>query len=63
MTVRQLTKEMLVELKENHLSEKIGNPSYGELADADNLVSDDEIFAEYADTEFSVDDFACSAVS
>lgn len=32
-------------------------PSYGELAEADSLVTDGELEAEYAETEFTEDDF------
>ena len=33
----------------------------GELADADALISDEELFDVYEDTEFSPDDFFCSS--
>ena len=45
MTVHELTREQLIELKQHMLCEQ-GSPSYGELADADELVSDEAAFAE-----------------
>lgn len=60
MTVHELTREQLIELKQHMLCEQ-GSPSYGELADADELVSDETAFAEYDTTEFSEDDFFCTA--
>ena len=66
MTVKQLNRDMLIELKQNYLSEKIYNEgerciSYGELADVDEIVSDDTIYKEYEGYDFGVDDFFCSA--
>lgn len=65
MTVKQLTRDMLIELKEHYLAQKRdehgGGISYEELANADELVSDEEVFEKYAGTDFSVDDFCCSA--
>ena len=43
MTVHELTREQLIELKQHMLCEQ-GSPSYGELADADELVSDETVF-------------------
>ena len=43
MTVHELTREQLIELKQHMLCEQ-GSPSYGELADADGRVGTDEIF-------------------
>ena len=61
MKVTELNREQLEELKQNYLTRKNEEngegTSYGELADADRLVSDEEIFNEYADTEFTEDDF------
>ena len=39
------------------MDEKGESPSYGELADADRLVSDQELEAEFGNTEFVPDDF------
>lgn len=60
MTVHELTREQLIELKQHMLCEQ-GSPSYGELADADELVSDESAFAEFDATDFSEDDFFCTA--
>lgn len=61
MTVRELSREQLDELKQNHLTRKMDeageSPSYGELAEASEKISDEEIFDEYDGTEFSPDDF------
>lgn len=60
MNVRELSREQLIELKQGYLTQK-GNPSYGELAAADELVPDETIFEEYSATEFTPDDFVCAA--
>lgn len=64
MTVRELSSEQLDELKQNHLTRKMDeageSPSYGELVEASEKISDEEIFDEYDGTEFSPDDFMCS---
>ena len=64
MTVRELSRDMLVELKQSYLSGKLDAVgqciSYDELADADELITDAEVFAEYQDFDFSEDDFWCS---
>lgn len=60
MTVRELAKDQLIELKQHMLCQQ-GSPSYGELADADELISDESAFAEFDGTEFTEDDFFCSA--
>lgn len=59
MTVHDLTRDQLILLKQQHLLVTQGHVSWGELADVDNLVSDEEIFEEYAGTVFSEDDFPC----
>lgn len=38
-------------------------PSQGELLDADELISDEEMAAEYAGTEFVAEDLLCSSPS
>ena len=45
------------ELRRRRLEEKGEGISYGELADADTLVTDEELEAEFSDTEFVPDDF------
>lgn len=62
MTVCELTKEQMLELKQQyltgHLLEVEGrSPSYGELAAADEIVPDWIIFNQYGGTIFSPDDF------
>ena len=62
MTVNELTRDQLVELKGNYFTElHNGNVSYGELAIIDDLVSDETIFEEYGGYVFSNDDFFCTA--
>jgi hypothetical protein len=63
MSVEELNKEQLTELKQNYYCNVVKENegvSYGELADVDNLVSDKEIKEYYSDTYFVNDDFACS---
>lgn len=62
MSVRELTSEEMVFLKVCLLMENLDknegrSPSWGELAVADELVSDEEVFAAYEGTVFSPDDF------
>ena len=57
MSVYELSKNQLIELKQNYLCEVQKNVSYGELCDADNIISDEEIFNEYENVKFSEDDF------
>lgn len=59
MTVHELTRDQLIELKQNMLC-KQGSPSCGELADADILISDEAVFTAYSDTDFTEDDFFCT---
>lgn len=64
MTVYDLNRDQLVELKQHYLTEQMDargeSPSWGELADADEIISDEEIYDEYAGTIFSPDDFSSS---
>ena len=60
MSVKDLTREQLIELKQRYYTERNENVSYGELADIDNLVSDNEIFEEYGDITFVEEDFLCN---
>lgn len=62
MTVSELTREQLVQLKQSYLTDHLlevedRTPSYGELADADEIVPDAVIFGAEAATIFSPDDF------
>ena len=59
MTFNELNRDQLIELKQ-HMLGQWGDPSWGELADADSLISDEKAFAEYGDVEFVPEDFACS---
>lgn len=64
MNFNELTEEQRLELKQRILTERLDakgeSPSYGELADADDLVSDADLADRYGDTVFSPDDFFCS---
>lgn len=65
MDVKELSREQLVELKQNYLTELADKRngegvSYGELANADELVTDEEIFLFYAGVDFVSEDFFCS---
>lgn len=60
MSVKELTREQLIELKQRYYTERNENVSYGELADIDNLVSDNEIFEEYEHITFVAEDFLCN---
>ena len=59
MSVKDLTREQLIELKQRYYTERNEDVSYGELADIDNLVSDNEIFEEYGHITFVEEDFLC----
>ena len=66
MKVTELTRDELTELKQRYLMEKRDEehedePSYGELAAIDELVSDDEVYAEYDYIDFVKDDFFCNS--
>lgn len=57
MKVKELTRSQLVELKQRYYTEKNGDVSYGELADINNIVTDNEIFEEYQNVDFVEEDF------
>lgn len=71
MNVNDLSREQLEELAQSYLSEhyheynpdaaELEGPSYGELADALEIVGLDTLKKEYAATDFSNDDFFSSA--
>ena len=65
MWVEDLNRDQLIELKQHMLTERYDergeSPSWGELAEADDLISDSEVYAEYSGTVFSEDDFSSSA--
>lgn len=60
MTIKDLSVEQKLELKQNFLA-KDNDVSYGELTCADELVSDEELEEEYGHVEFTNDDFFCTA--
>lgn len=70
MDVRDLNREQLTQLKVNYMcqladeglfAEMFGvdynEPSYGDIANADELVPDDVIFEHYEGSDFVEDDF------
>ena len=65
MTVYELNRDQLTELKQNYytqlLDERGESPSYDELANIDDYISDGEIYAAYEAYSFTPGDFACSA--
>ena len=67
MTFDELSKDQKYELKQRMLIARYDKnsegPSYGELADADEIISDDEARKWAEGIEFSPDDFLCSAGS
>ena len=56
MTVKELNRSQLIELKQSYLCSK-NNTSWWDLANADHLVSDKLIYKLYENTEFVEDDF------
>lgn len=60
MNVHELQRDQLIELKQRYLCEH-GDPSWGDMADSDELVADQMIFDEYEDVDFTEDDFSCTA--
>lgn len=65
MTVYELSRDQLIELKQNYIDEKNTEAGQGtswyELAEADTLVSDKEVYAAYECYDFGNDDFFCTA--
>lgn len=59
MTVRELNRDQLDELKQRYIIDTVENPSWGELADTDSI-ADEIIFKEYELFVFTNDDFFCS---
>ena len=61
MTVHELNHDQLVSLKQQMVSDRCyergEDASYGELADADETISDAEVFAEFDGTNFVEEDF------
>lgn len=62
MRVDELLKCQKTELKQKFFSEKENRDlSYQELADINELVTDDELIKKYSNVDFSMDDFFCTA--
>lgn len=65
MDVKELSRDQLIELKQNFICEEneaAGRGTYwGELVCADDLVADETIFAYCEGTVFTDDDFCCTA--
>jgi len=62
MTVYDLNRDQLEELKQNHIVEKYdGELGCGEVMELADRISDDEIRELYSGYSFSPDDFASSA--
>ena len=65
LTVSELSDDQMLELKQNYLCQHLDevedrSPSYGELADADEIVPTELIYDAYSGTLFVPDDFFCS---
>ena len=57
MTYDELNRDQILALKQNYLVRTQNNVSYNELAEADNLVSDEELEQEYKNVNFVEEDF------
>jgi len=57
MTVKELNRDQMVQLKQDYLVEIRGDVSYGELADADSIGTDAQMFDYYGGVDFVPDDF------
>lgn len=57
MTVHELNRDQMLQLKQDYLCNTQESVSWGELADADSLVSDTTIMEEYGGINFVPDDF------
>lgn len=60
MTVHELTRDQLNELKQHYICDESYHVSMNDIANADILISDEEIFDEYDGIEFTEDDFLWS---
>lgn len=63
-TLNELNAEQITELKQSYLCNvkyKDEGVSWGELTDADELVSMEELEEEYGHISFTDDDFFCTA--
>lgn len=57
MKLTELNQKQRLQLKESILTEKLVNVSYGELANANSLISDTELEECFGTTTFVEDDF------
>ena len=61
MNVQELNRDQLIQLKQEMLMERMDAegdwPSWGELADADSPISDEDVQSQLAVTMFTTDDF------
>jgi hypothetical protein len=64
MTVYELNRDQLIELKQAYITEKndeVGEgTSWAEIAAVDDVISDKEIFERYEGYTFTNDDFYCT---
>ena len=65
MSVYELKKEQMTELKSRYFTDYIYETEnrdvfLSELANIDNIISDDDIYENYGDIDFAEDDFFCS---
>lgn len=63
MTVHDLNPDQLLQLKQSMLCERMDakdeSPAYGDLDEADEIISDMEVMSQYAGVNFVPDDFFC----
>lgn len=63
MTVQDLNREQLQQVKVNYYTNDCNEPdgplSYGDILGIDNIVSDEEVYEAYAGVDFVKDDFFC----
>ena len=57
MSYKELNRDQILDLKQNYLVRTRDNVSYNELAEADILVSDEELEQEYKNVNFVEEDF------
>ena len=60
MSVEELNRDQLIELKQRYLAEIYYGISYDQLARIDSIVPDEVVFHYYEGITFSEDDFFCS---
>ena len=57
MSYDEINRDQILALKQNYLVRTQDNVSYNELAEADNLVSDEELEQVYKNVNFVEEDF------